>query len=374
MTIAEELAEMPLVDQHCHEVVLDPLDPESFASLLTEARHRGRAQLDTQVGLAVRRWCAPVLGLEAHAEPAAYLARRAELGPREASRLLLRACGVGELLVDTGLSWPGLCSLGELGALAGAHARVVTRIEHVVEQLAEIGCRADELGSAIGQALAERASRSVAFKTVAAYRVGLDLPDTAPTATEVRRAAGRWFRDCERTGRVRLDDPTLVAHAVWCCVPLGLPLQVHTGFGDSELTLHWSDPSRLTPLLRALPAGPPVVLLHCYPYHRQAAYLASVFPQVALDVSLAVSHVGPRASVVLAETLELAPFGSVLYASDGFGLAELHHLGAVLFRDALGRLLDGWLVDDVLSLSDARRFAEMIAAGNARRIYRLATP
>jgi hypothetical protein len=95
---------------------------------------------------------------------------------------------------------------------------------------------------------------------------------------------------------------------------------------------------------------------------------------VALDVSLAVSHVGPRASVVLAETLELAPFGSVLYASDGFGLAELHHLGAVLFRDALGRLLDGWLVDDVLSLSDARRFAEMIAAGNARRIYRLATP
>jgi predicted TIM-barrel fold metal-dependent hydrolase len=168
-----------------------------------------------------------------------------------------------------------------------------------------------------------------------------------------------------------LDDPTLVAHAVWCCVPLGLPLQVHTGFGDSDLTLHRSDPSRLTPLLRALPAGPPVVLLHCYPFHRQAGYLASVFPQVALDVSLAVNHVGPRASVVLAETLELAPFGSVLYASDGFGLAELHHLGAVLFRDALGRLLDKWLAEDVLSLPDARRFAEMIAAGNARRVYRL---
>ena len=120
-------------------------------------------------------------------------------------------------------------------------------------------------------------------------------------------------------------------------LPLGLPLQVHTGYGDPDLTLHRADPSLLTPFLRALPAeAGPVVLLHCYPYHRQAAYLANVFPQVMVDVSLAVNHVGPRAAAVLAETLELAPFGSLLYASDGFALAELHHLGAVLFRRALG--------------------------------------
>ena len=117
-----------------------------------------------------------------------------------------------------------------------------------------------------------------------------------------------------------------------------------------------------------------MVLLHCYPYHRQAAYLANVFPQVVLDVSLAVNHVGPRASAVLAETLELAPFGSLLYASDGFGLAELHHLGAVLFREALGRVLEEWLADDVLTADDARRFARMIAGGNARRVYRLGRP
>ncbi len=372
MTIAEELAEIPLVDQHCHPVVLDDLDRPGFAELLTEARSRAPAQLDTQAGLALRRWCAPLLGLPAHADPDAYLARRAELGAREASGRLLRACGAGELLVDTGLSWPGLCGLDELAALSGAMVREVTRVEHVVEQLALGGANADKLGAAVGEALAERAARSVAFKTVAAYRVGLDLPDTAPTATEVRRAADGWLARCERTGRVRLDDPTLIAHAVWCCVGLDRPLQVHAGFGDSDVTLHRADPSLLTPLLRALPAGAPtVVLLHCYPYHRQAAYLAGVFGKVVLDVSLAVNHLGPRASAVLAETLELAPFGSLLYASDGFGLAELHHLGAVLFRDALGRLLDGWLADDVLTASDARRLAHLIARGNARRVYRL---
>jgi len=370
MLIAEELAEIPLVDQHCHPVVLEDLERSSFEELLTEARRR-EAQFDTQAGLAVRRWCAPALGLDAHADPSAYLARRASLGAWKASRTLLQASGVGDLLVDTGLTWPGLCDLEELGSLSGARVHEITRIEQVVEQLAAHGCRADELGSAIGEAVAERAARSVAFKTVAAYRVGLDLPHTAPTATEVRRAAGRWLRKCEHTGRYRLDNPTLVAHAVWCCVPMGLPIQVHAGFGDSDLTLHRTDPSLLTPFLRALPAGPPVVLLHCYPYHRQAAYLASVFPQVVLDVSLAVNHVGPRSSVVLAETLELAPFGALLYGSDGFGLAELHHLGAVLFRDALGRLLDEWLAEDVLSVSDARRIAHLIAAGNAQRVYKL---
>jgi predicted TIM-barrel fold metal-dependent hydrolase len=117
-----------------------------------------------------------------------------------------------------------------------------------------------------------------------------------------------------------------------------------------------------------------VVLLHCYPYHRQAAYLANVFPHVVLDVSLAVNHVGPRAAAVLAETLELAPFGSVLYASDGCGLAELHHLGAVLFRRALGRVLEEWVTDDAVSADDALRFARMLAADNARRVYGLAHP
>jgi predicted TIM-barrel fold metal-dependent hydrolase len=148
---------------------------------------------------------------------------------------------------------------------------------------------------------------------------------------------------------------------------------VHTGYGDPDLTLHRSDPSLLTPFLRSLPSiAPSIVLLHCYPYHRQAAYLANVFTNVVLDVSLAVNHIGPRAAAVLAETLELAPFGSLLYASDGYGLAELHYLGAVLFRRALGTVLEDWLAQDALTENDAMRFAQMIAADNARRIYRLA--
>jgi uncharacterized protein len=375
MGIADELADLRLVDQHCHAVVLDPLDRAGFELLLTEAQQRGPVgtnEFDSQVGLAVRRWCAPELGLDRHAPPEGYLARRDELGPRETARRLLGACGTSDLLVDTGLQHPGLCDLGELADLSGARVHEVTRVETVVEELAAGGVGAADLGRAIAEALAERATGSVGFKTIAAYRVGLELPAAAPTTSEVRRAAGHWLAECERTGRHRLDDPTLVAHAIHSCLPLGLPLQVHTGYGDPDVTLHRADPSLLTAFLRALPPeAVPVVLLHCYPFHRQAAYLADVFPQVVLDVSLAVNHVGPRAAAVLAETLELAPFGSLLYASDGFALPELHHLGAGLFRRGLAHVLDDWLAEDALSAADAGRLARMVAADNARRIYHL---
>jgi hypothetical protein len=111
------------------------------------------------------------------------------------------------------------------------------------------------------------------------------------------------------------------------------------------------------------------MLLHTYPYHRQAAWLAQVFSGVHVDVSLAVPYVGARARSVIAEMLELAPFAKVLYASDAYGLPELHLLGALRFRAALGGLLEQACATDEMSPADAERVATMIARDNARRVY-----
>jgi predicted TIM-barrel fold metal-dependent hydrolase len=373
VSAAEALDGLPLVDHHCHGVVLDDVDNGAFLDMLTEGADslvRGLGVFDSQVGVAVRRWCSPVLGLPAHAPAEAYLARRQALGGTEVSGRLLRACGVGDVLVDTGLSSPGLCSPDRLATAAGARAHSVLRLETVAEDVAAAGVSADDYADAVTAAVTERGKEAVALKTIAAYRTGLELPGRPPTATEVRIAAHRWLRRCEEDGGYRLDDPVLVAHGVWCGAGEGLPLQIHVGFGDPDLTLHRCDPLLLTDFVRATSSmGVPVVLLHCYPYHRQAAYLANVYAHVAVDVGLALGHVGLRSTTVLAEVLELAPFGSLLYSSDGAGLAELHHLGAVLFRHALGTLLDGWVVEDAVGAPDAERYARMIGADNARRIY-----
>jgi predicted TIM-barrel fold metal-dependent hydrolase len=96
-----------------------------------------------------------------------------------------------------------------------------------------------------------------------------------------------------------------------------------------------------------------------------------VFGHVHLDVGLASTFAGARASALLAEVLEIAPFGKVLYSSDAFGLAELYHLAALRFRSAVYEVLDGWRRDDEATEQDVQRIAAMIAGGNARRLYRL---
>jgi predicted TIM-barrel fold metal-dependent hydrolase len=69
----------------------------------------------------------------------------------------------------------------------------------------------------------------------------------------------------------------LVRHLLWTAVDLGLPLQLHTGFGDHDIRLHRVDPTHLTDWLHLTAGTIPVLFLHCWPYLRQAGFLAAVF-------------------------------------------------------------------------------------------------
>jgi predicted TIM-barrel fold metal-dependent hydrolase len=366
------LSDTPLVDGHCHSILAGGLDPGGFALAATEADAAppaGISLLDGQVGLAIRRWCAPVLDLPAGAPMDEYLARRAELGADEVNGRLLGAAGLSHLLVDTGLDGPELVPPGELGRACGAEVREVVRLERVAERLADNGVTAYGFASAYRAALAEAAKDAVAVKSVLAYRYGFGTDNSRPVPAAVRIAAGRWLAG----GRpARLDEPVLLRFVLWCAVDLGLPVQIHTGFGDRDLRLAASDPALLQEFLAATePRGVPVVLLHCYPYHRQAGWLAQVFPHVYVDVGLTVAQVGTRADAVLAEFFELAPFGKVLFSTDGYALPELFLVGAAQFRHSLARLLTTWVTEGAMSTADARRMATMVAADNACRLYGL---
>jgi predicted TIM-barrel fold metal-dependent hydrolase len=361
-----------LVDHHCHGVTGAELDRPAFEAYLTEATDpaaAGGSAFDTPLGLAVRRWCAPLLDLDPHPPPDEYLARRAALGAAEANARLLLAAGAVDLLVDDGYQPARPLDADTLGAAGAARVHRVLRLEALAEEVAAGGVTAAGFAAEYAGRLTAGAATAVAVKSIAAYRTGLDLDPSRPGPAEVAAAAGRWLA---RPGPCRLDDPVLTRHLLWTAVDLGLPLQLHTGFGDPDLRLHRADPALLSDFCAATAgAGTAVLLLHCYPYHRQAGYLASVHPHVHLDVGLALNHVGPAATTVLAETMELTPFGKLLYSSDAFGLAELYLLGALQFRRALSAVLDGWLATDDITGADADRYATMIGAGNARRVYRL---
>lgn len=371
-----EEAQLELVDHHCHSVVASDLDRAAFERLLGEGGRPappGCSALDTHLSMAVRSWCAPVLGLPAGAPAEEYLARRAELGADEVNRRFL-GTGAATVVVDTGHRAGELAPLDRLRSWVPGPVLEVARLEVVAEDIEDPGRRAAVPSAARwADAVADEVDRrrpSVAgWKSVAAYRGGLDLDWSRPSPTAVAAAVREWRAARTADGPPRMDHPVLIRHLVWAAVDTDMPLQVHTGFGDTDLTLHRANPSLLSPLLAATAdAGGPIMLLHCWPYQREAGYLASVWPHVYVDVGLALPHVGHRAPEVFAELLELAPWHKILYSSDAFGLAELHLLAARLHLAAVADALAP-LAAAGYPPEETSRLAALVTGGNARRAY-----
>jgi uncharacterized protein len=358
----------PLVDHHCHGLLLDDLDRLSFEALMNEAAgaaRLGTSFFDSMLGLAIRRWCAPVLGLEPHAPAEDYLARRRELGV-EASRLLVAAAGIGTFLVDTGLPDDRLCSPTQLAALSGGRGYQVIRLEALAEELINTGTKPADFAETVQNALQE--SRPVAAKSIAAYRVGLDLAAEKPGA-DALTAALASLRPVAADHH-RIAHPVISCWLAWTAVELGIPLQIHVGYGDADIDLLRADPLLLTQFLRTTEQRQvPVLLLHSYPYHRQAAYLAQVYSHVFIDLGLAVHNTGALSRTLIRETLELAPFGKLLFSTDAYGLAELFHLGAVLFRHGLSAVLGDLVEAGEMASDDVDHVASLITHDNARRVY-----
>jgi predicted TIM-barrel fold metal-dependent hydrolase len=286
------------------------------------------------------------LGCEPDEE--SVFARRLATDPAQYASSLLRATNTELLLVDEGFPPTDVgTSPDELAELAGCQARPVMRIEQVAER---VGIDAlDALREAIAGA---RARGYVGLKTIAAYRGGLDL-DALPAPARTDRVEGTPLRDVLLTAleaNEATGDP--------------LPVQVHTGFGDSDLLLPAARPGLLKPLIERFRATP-WVLLHCYPFVREAGWLAHVYANVFFDVSLTIPHVA-RPAAALYEALELAPISKLLYASDASQTPELYLLGARWWREALAEVLPALLPED-----QAAEAGRLILRENALSVYRL---
>jgi uncharacterized protein len=377
VALGEVVDGLRLVDHHVHGALKIPLDRAGLERVITESDRGlapGASAFDSQLGFAILRWCAPALGLEPHADPNSYVAGRRELGPEEVNRRLLGSSGVSDYLIDTGFATDDLLDLDGMATASGARAREIVRLESVAEEVAAGGLDAATFGAAFVERLQQRLVRgAVGTKSVVAYRHGFGFDPERPTGAEVAVGAGTWFAEIDAGATPRVTDARLLRHLLWSAIDAGLPLQFHVGFGDSDVHLALANPALLTDFIKlAEPSGTPIMLLHCYPYHRDAGYLAHIYPNVYFDVGVAVNYLGAQSPQLLAESLEVGPFGKQLFSSDAWGPAELHHLGAVLWRRAFTTVAGGWVGSGDWTLADAGRVARMIAFENAERVYRLA--
>jgi uncharacterized protein len=365
--LTQHIGEATLIDQHVHGCWLTPGDRRRFENALNEANTEPLMDsgFDSQLGFAVRAHCAPLLGLPEHVDPQSYWQRRSQYTEDELARRFLPAAKVSDWLVDTGIGddTAGLADPAGMTGLSGNRAHEVVRLEQVAEQAARTP---GDYASVFQEILHRRGATAVGTKSILAYRGGFDGDLTEPSASQVAEAAGRW-RD---RGGTRLQDRVLLRFGLYQALRLGKPLQFHVGFGDRDCDLHKTNPLLLLDFLRQS-VDTPIVLLHCYPYEREAGYLAQAFNNVYVDGGLSVNHLGARAAAFIGRLLELAPFGKILYSSDGFGPAELHFLGAALWRKGIHRVLRGFVADGDWSEGDAMRVVDLIAHDNAVRIYRV---
>jgi uncharacterized protein len=261
--------QLALVDHHVHGIISAGLDDGVIESLLTESSAPpppGTTAFDSQLGFAVRRWCAPLLDLDRFAPAEAYLRRRAELGAAEAARRLLTGAQVDAWLVDTGYHSETVTSPGELAAISGSAAFEVARLESIAERVARSGGSAAGFAADLAAAVHDAAASAVGFKSVAAYRYGLALAPARPRPAEVAAAAGAWLREISAGAPARTTDQVIIRHGIWTALDTGRPVQV-----PCRVRRH-----RLPAARRR--SGPAAGLPRRQPAHRHAGHAAALLP------------------------------------------------------------------------------------------------
>lgn len=278
--------------------------------------------------------------------------------------MLFSNADVTEMLLDGG---PNSLEAEQYEAVSGVATRTLFRIESVIDPMLDRHAEADEILQALETAVATAADAGTAgLKTVLAYRTGLAVnPDVtleqARYSTTENLPLRRRAKDLRDLALLRTLDQA---------GQLGLSLQVHTGFGDSDLVLADSEPILLDELLRS-PVGSAarVVLIHGgFPWHEQIGYLASVRPLVWAEYSLANLMSPATTADRLLRLLDLAPTDRIVLGSDGHGQPETHWFAICVLRDAWRKVRHE--LAGVVRPSWLDRVEERIFGANARELYR----
>lgn len=369
------LAAIPILDHHCHPLARPgaPLTAATWRRFFAETTDPAQGPHIAQTVFYQRmlRDVTALFGVEP--TEAALLARRAATPFGEYARRLFDAGGFRRLLVDTGFRSAHSYDVAEQSALSGVSAAPILRLETLMEELIATLATLAQIEDALRAAVqGARAQGIVALKSIAAYRGGLHVERR--TAAEAAAALPALQETARRTGRVRLTDRAVLEYLLRAALEeaagQALPVQFHVALGDDDADLRTANPLYLRalltdPALRAVP----FVLLHCYPYVREAGYLAALYAHVFIDVSLAVPLTAHGGAAVFAQALELAPISKLLFATDAHSMPELFFIGALHGRQALGRTLARLVADDWLTPSQAEAAAEAILWRNATTLY-----
>ena len=383
------LSDADVFDAHCHPYTVEGLlrDPEGFdtrmmflgESFLSSTKLDGALHPfvdsltpDTVYGIALHRWLAERLGCAPTRE--AVVAARAEAvrtDPRAYAKRLLDAERVVGVLADDGFPQPPI-PRQEFEATIGVPVHRVARLEPWI--LAHRDGSFDELVAGVEHEVAGAASdpACVAYKSVIAYRTGLDVTDPSPA--EASEAFGRWSADgwSETREHAKPVRDFVLRRALAVARAHDRPFHFHCGGGDPDIDLEHAGPRGLFPLLRDV-QHQPIVLVHSgWPWVLEGAYVAAVLPNVYVELSELIPWGWSQVEWSMEMVIGTVPAAKVLYGSDAIYEPEAFYLSARMARAALTRVLERFVERDYLAAEDAVRLGRKVLGENCRRLHGIA--
>jgi predicted TIM-barrel fold metal-dependent hydrolase len=264
-----------------------------------------------------------------------------------------------------------------LSTLANCRIAPMLRVELIMQDLiAELDTLNDVIEKLKAHLQDVRAQGYVALKSIVAYRTGLAIQTWSNEDVASAFAAAR--QEVQEHGSVRLGYKPLLdtlLHIVFEeAARQELPIQFHTGYGDSDADMLLANPLNLRAVFeRKEYRAMPIVLLHeSYPYTRQGAYLAAVYENAYLDLSYGIPFLGFSEMLEFTRAaFDVAPYSKLLYSSDGLGVPELHWLSAHNGRSIIGQVLWERVSNGELDVAAAEQAGSAVLRDNALRLYRL---
>ncbi len=374
-----DLSSIPVVDNHCHPVLLQQqMGPLHFRSYFTEGADASLPEKHVPNNvyyLWMLRQMATFYGCQNIEED--ILAIRNNLDADTLIERLFRAANIDTLILDPAFPLPGVCYTPErMDQLGHCRAVKMLRLETLMQRLIVQYSDFDELVERYSLELSDvRGSGYCAFKSIVAYRVGLNV---AEWSKDKAAASFAEARSAIRNGQLRIIHKPLIDYLLYIAFRFAseqkLPVQFHTGYGDSDTDMRLGNPLHLRDVLeRSDYQNMQVVLLHeSYPYSQLGAYLAAIYPHVYFDLSYTIPFVDKLEMLAFTkQALSIAPASKLMYSSDGINLPEMHWAGAIRGRSIIGQALSEMIEADEIDEEQAYSLAQLILHDTAYNVYRL---
>lgn len=375
-----DLTSIPVVDNHCHPLYLDQrLDVARLRSLFTEAVGADFANKHVPHSVhylwALRQMarfygCSPdeqeIVNAHNSRHPDALLAD------------LVKAANIETLVLDLGYPPPDKSYTPEQTSQAGGcQTAKLLRLEIRMQDLIVAHSDFDEVIDRFASEV--RSAREHGYsglKSIVAYRTGLNIAQWSKDEAAMAFAEART--EAASKGQLRIEHKPLLDYLLHVAFKQAaeqqLPIQFHTGYGDSDTDMRLGNPLQLRDVLeRREYQSMPIVLLHeSYPYSQLGAYLAAIYPHVYFDLSYTIPFVDKLEMLAFTrQAVSVAPASKLVYSTDGIYIPEMHWVGALRARSVLGQVLQEMIDADEIDGEQAGELASWILHDTAHELYRL---